>query len=185
MSVLQTSCRFCKSVGSSSSCRYSFVVGDPRDGYFSSESARVVHIEPRVIRRMQAQRCLGRVTHLSGATTYRSIYTASRPSLYAQSRPLPRTAAFTNSLCRWSRCYASSSDDKLRQHASVIDELSACVAQFHSQKQKFRINHGSTNSTRQTSKGPHVLDVSALNRVLSVDAEKKIALVEPNVPMDR
>ena len=30
-----------------------------------------------------------------------------------------------------------------------------------------------------------MLDVSALNRVLKVDVERKVAYVEPNVPMDR
>lgn len=76
-------------------------------------------------------------------------------------------------------------DDSLQHHATSVQDISAKVKEFYFQKQKFRINHGSTNSTRQTSKGAHILDLSSLNRVLNVDPIKKTALVEPNVPMDR
>lgn len=83
------------------------------------------------------------------------------------------------------RRFASVADQSLQDHARAVEDVSARVKQFYSQKQKFRINHGSTNSTRQTSKGAHILDMSALNRVLKVDPETKTAFVEPNVPMDR
>lgn len=83
------------------------------------------------------------------------------------------------------RHFASVADKSLEDHNKAVEDVSAQVKQFYSRKQKFRINHGSTNSTRQTSKGAHILDVSSLRRVLKVDPERKTALVEPNVPMDR
>lgn len=83
------------------------------------------------------------------------------------------------------RRFASTTDRSLDDHAKSLEDISAQVKHFHSQKQKFRINHGSTNSTRQSSKGAHILDLSSLNRVLKVDPQKKTAFVEPNVPMDR
>jgi hypothetical protein len=60
------------------------------------------------------------------------------------------------------------------------------VKGFHERGEKFRIYHGSTNSTRRSKwKRSQVVDTSGLNRVLSVDTEKMLAIVEPNVPMDR
>ena len=48
---------------------------------------------------------------------------------------------------------------------------------------KFRIYHGSTNSTRPTaSKSKHIVDTSRLNKVLRID-NKMRAIVQPNVPM--
>lgn len=46
--------------------------------------------------------------------------------------------------------------------------------------------HGSTNSTRVlTFDRDSMVDVSQLNRVLKVDKRRKVAVVEPNVPMDK
>lgn len=59
---------------------------------------------------------------------------------------------------------------------------------FYDRKEKFRIYHGSTNSTRKSALGRDpktVVDTSRLNHVVKVDTEAQVALVEPNVPMDR
>lgn len=70
------------------------------------------------------------------------------------------------------------------QHRQAVDDISASVREYHSRGEKFRIFHGSTNSTRPNLK-KNLVDTSKLSHVLHVDAEKKTCLVEPNVPMDR
>ena len=72
------------------------------------------------------------------------------------------------------------------EHAERVRKIAAAVKGFHATKQKFRIDHGHTNSTRnQSSKGKAIIDTSKMNHVLSVDPEKRTMVVEPNVPMDR
>ena len=70
-------------------------------------------------------------------------------------------------------------------HQQAVESISSSVKHFYDRKEKFRIYHGSTNSTRQVVKHINVVDTSSLSRVLHVDTEAKTALVEPNVPMDR
>ncbi|KAI4216723.1 MAG: hypothetical protein L6R36_009331, partial [Xanthoria steineri] len=76
--------------------------------------------------------------------------------------------------------------EKLRkQHDKTVEEISTAVSQFHQRGQKFRIRHGSTNSTRQTAtKGKHFVDTGPLSSILQVDQDRQTCLVEPNVPMD-
>jgi FAD/FMN-containing dehydrogenase len=70
-------------------------------------------------------------------------------------------------------------------HTSSVEKIQSDVKRFYSNKSKFRVYHGSTNSTRHAKfDRDGIVDVSMLNRVLSIDREKKTALVEPNVPMD-
>jgi delta24-sterol reductase len=53
-------------------------------------------------------------------------------------------------------------------------------------KKKIRFTHGSTNSTRVQDKSDnYIIDISSLNQILKIDKTKKIAIVEPNVPMDK
>ena len=74
----------------------------------------------------------------------------------------------------------------MRHHRNVVEKIAANVQHYFKRREPFRINHGSTNSTRQTAlRGGNMVDISSLNRVLSVDTDAKVALVEPNVPMDR
>ena len=71
-------------------------------------------------------------------------------------------------------------------HKKAVDEIAAKVQRFYEQKEKFRVYHGSTNSTRQgTIKHNKLLDISCLSHILKVDTAARTALVEPNVPMDR
>lgn len=75
----------------------------------------------------------------------------------------------------------------MEEHEKQVASISAQVRSFREQGVKFRISHGSTNSTRPsaTRRDHNVIDLSALSRVLKVDKESRTAWVEPNVPMDR
>lgn len=74
----------------------------------------------------------------------------------------------------------------LDSHQQSVEKISTAVRTFFDRKEKFRIFHGSTNSTRpRTRTHQNVVDTSKLDRVLSIDVANCTALVEPNVPMDR
>ncbi|KAK4498746.1 hypothetical protein PRZ48_009256 [Zasmidium cellare] len=69
-------------------------------------------------------------------------------------------------------------------HDAAVAGISSRVRQFHEFGSPFRIYHGTTNSTRKSSRRhDNVVDISRLNLVLSIG--KKTAIVEPNVPMDK
>jgi FAD/FMN-containing dehydrogenase len=72
-----------------------------------------------------------------------------------------------------------------KDHDAAVVAIAGRVRQFHDAQRPFRIYHGSTNSTRQSRRhADNTIDTSKLSRVLTVDAAKKVAVVEPNVPMD-
>lgn len=72
------------------------------------------------------------------------------------------------------------------RHDKAVAEIAANVRQFYDRKEKFRIFHGSTNSTRPSDiQRDKIIDLSGLNSVLKVDTKARTVLVEPNVPMDR
>ncbi|KAK5120498.1 hypothetical protein LTR85_006153 [Meristemomyces frigidus] len=76
----------------------------------------------------------------------------------------------------------------MARHDDAVSHIATTVKAFHDRGEKFRIFHGSTNSTRKSALGrdpKKVVDTSQLNNVLHIDTEKLTALVEPNVPMDR
>lgn len=75
----------------------------------------------------------------------------------------------------------------MEEHYSKVQAIAASVKNFHTRNQKFRIFHGSTNSTRNQAlrDKSNVVNTSGLTKVLKVDTEKKVVLVEANVPMDR
>jgi FAD/FMN-containing dehydrogenase len=72
----------------------------------------------------------------------------------------------------------------MERHAAAVSQIATAVRSFFTRREPYRIFHGSTNSTRPR---PSVrsVDISALRNVLSVDPARRVALVEPNVPMDR
>ncbi|MGB4800940.1 MAG: FAD-binding protein [Candidatus Saccharimonadales bacterium] len=73
----------------------------------------------------------------------------------------------------------------MEKHRERVTVLAAQVFDFYQRSVAFKIYHGSTNSTRtQVFKRSEMLDTSHLNHVLSIDPVRKVALVEPNVPMD-
>ncbi|KAL5114480.1 hypothetical protein ACEQ8H_007623 [Pleosporales sp. CAS-2024a] len=72
------------------------------------------------------------------------------------------------------------------KHKETVARLASQVAHFSAAKVPFRIYHGSTLSTRQSSRQRgHIIDISSLDHVLQFDKAAKTVLVEPNVPMDR
>ena len=72
------------------------------------------------------------------------------------------------------------------QHQKAVERIATDVKKFYANREPFRINHGSTNSTRHALPGcTNFVEISDLSRVLSVNSDSKSALVEPNVPMDR
>ncbi|KAJ8063502.1 hypothetical protein OCU04_007378 [Sclerotinia nivalis] len=73
----------------------------------------------------------------------------------------------------------------LKLHNQTVEKISANVRQFYERKEKFRINHGSTNSTRNNAKGQNIINIGGLSHVLEVNTATQTAWVEPNVPMDR
>jgi len=66
-----------------------------------------------------------------------------------------------------------------------VAQVSTQIKDFHARGIKYRISHGSTNSTRTAAKAGNFVNLSDLNHVIKVDTTTKTALVEPNVPMDR
>ena len=68
---------------------------------------------------------------------------------------------------------------------SHSDSISANVRSCYERKEKFRVFHGSTNSTRHVSKRNKSVNTSSLSHVFEVDPESKTAIGEPNMPPDR
>ena len=74
----------------------------------------------------------------------------------------------------------------MERHAKAVSLVSAAVKGFFEKKVPYRINHGSTNSTRPLRRDRvSTVDISSLNNVVEVNRSNLTALVEPNVPMDR
>lgn len=74
---------------------------------------------------------------------------------------------------------------QMEQHKATVETVRSRIQHFYNTKTGFRVYHGSTNSTRHANfDRDSIVDVSSLNHVLSIDREKRTALVEPNVPMD-
>ncbi|KAK2068632.1 hypothetical protein P8C59_003264 [Phyllachora maydis] len=71
------------------------------------------------------------------------------------------------------------------RHQVAVARIAATVRGFFERKEPFRIFHGSSNSTRPAVLGAKTVDISALRNVIAVDPARRVALVEPNVPMDR
>lgn len=69
-------------------------------------------------------------------------------------------------------------------HREKVKKVSAAVRYFYETEEKFRVFHGSTNSTRPLHHDK-IVDTSALSQIIKIDTQKQTILVEPNVPMDR
>lgn len=87
-------------------------------------------------------------------------------------------------LTLWNHWYAKMETYTLDHHDLAVKKLSSGVAHFHASNTPFRINHGSTNSTRRRDPATPQLDISHLNQILDIDVATETALVEPNVPLD-
>lgn len=71
------------------------------------------------------------------------------------------------------------------EHKQRIEKISGTIRDFYERKEKWRVDHGSTNSTRPTGVKKNVVRLEGLSNILNIDLERKTCLVEPNVPMDR
>ena len=86
-----------------------------------------------------------------------------------------------------SRCLSISAQQAMsHNHDRVVEGIATKVRGFYDRKEKFRIYHGSTNSTRPLAlTRNNYVDTSPLSHVLKINTEDRTAMVEPNVPMDR
>ena len=74
----------------------------------------------------------------------------------------------------------------MNQHNEAVAAIATRLRQFYDQKEAFRLYHGSTNGTHQSSlQRSNTFDTKHLFHILKVDGETRTALVEPNVPMDQ
>jgi len=70
-------------------------------------------------------------------------------------------------------------------HNTTVSDVASRVRTFQRTSTPFRIYHGSTLSTRESSRQKdRVIDTSSLKHVLQFNKQEKTVLVEPNVPMD-
>lgn len=73
----------------------------------------------------------------------------------------------------------------LADHETAVHRVAEDVAHFHENSTPFRINHGSTNSTRaRDSKATPQLNISHLKNIITIDRDTQSAWVEPNVALD-
>ncbi|EAQ85150.1 hypothetical protein CHGG_09164 [Chaetomium globosum CBS 148.51] len=74
----------------------------------------------------------------------------------------------------------------MERHKAAVSKIASTVRSLFAAREPYRIFHGSTNSTRpRPSASSRTVDISALHNVLAVDTARRVALVEPNVPMDK
>lgn len=71
----------------------------------------------------------------------------------------------------------------MEAHEQAVASIAKQVRHYQSLNKPFRISHGSTNSTRPSTKTA-TISTADLSHVLHIDASTQTALVEPNVPMD-
>lgn len=71
-------------------------------------------------------------------------------------------------------------------HLKKVHLIQERIRELYARKIPFKIYHGSTNSTRVLSfKQTNTVNTSSLTNVLEIDVEKRTAIAESNVPMDR
>lgn len=71
------------------------------------------------------------------------------------------------------------------RHAARVESVREQMRFPHARKQKVKIYHGTTNSTRaQSFQKSACVDVSALDQIIEINEKEHYAIAEPNVPMD-
>jgi delta24-sterol reductase len=71
-------------------------------------------------------------------------------------------------------------------HTERTKRVASQVRSFYDRKEAFRIFHGSTSSTRrQEQDRKKMISTSDFSDILNIDTEKRVALVEPNVSMEK
>lgn len=74
----------------------------------------------------------------------------------------------------------------VKQHSIDLKNIQEQMRSFFARKQKVKIYHGTTNSTRaQKFEKDKFVDVSRLDRVVEINTNEQYILVEPNVSMDK
>ena len=76
----------------------------------------------------------------------------------------------------------------IKLHTAKVNQISNQLKNFHESgdKRKIRFFHGSSNSTRIIDKSNnYLIDISSLKQIIRIDQKEKIAVVEPNVSMDK
>lgn len=72
----------------------------------------------------------------------------------------------------------------MEQHTEKVIEISSKARYLYDRCRGFQSYHGSTHCTRESPKTrTNTTDTTSLNRVLHVDIDKRVVLVEPNVSM--
>ncbi|KAF3901594.1 hypothetical protein ABW21_db0204091 [Orbilia brochopaga] len=106
--------------------------------------------------------------------------------LIAWRRSSPATGPTICRQCQRRQLHLSSIPAPARDgHTRAVQSISSAVRGFYDRNEKFRISHGSTNSTRPRTNRKNVVNTAPLSNVLHVDPASRTAQVEPNVPMDR
>lgn len=74
----------------------------------------------------------------------------------------------------------------MEEHKERVNGVAARLRYFHDRQERYRIYHGTTSTTRRTKLNrKHVVDTSGMDNVLEVDIQRGVAVVEPNVSMER
>ena len=74
----------------------------------------------------------------------------------------------------------------MQEHKERVRTIADTVRGFYERKQRYRIYHGTTSTTRKMKLSrDSVVDTSGMNNVLEVNRERLVALVEPNVSMEK
>ncbi|KAG9905098.1 FAD binding domain-containing protein, partial [Aureobasidium melanogenum] len=80
----------------------------------------------------------------------------------------------------------SSKTPAVKAHNQRTKRVATQVKSFYDRKEPFRIFHGSTSSTRSQEQDRNkMISTSDFTEILTIDPEKRVAIVEPNVSMER
>ena len=74
----------------------------------------------------------------------------------------------------------------MEAHHDRVRTLCLPVQSFNERNAQFRMYHGAMSRSRRTKLScDSILDTSGLNRILVIDANRRTAIVEPNVSMEQ
>jgi FAD/FMN-containing dehydrogenase len=80
----------------------------------------------------------------------------------------------------------SAKSQAVEAHTQRTKRVATQVKSFYDRKEPFRIFHGSTSSTRSQEQDRNkMISTSDFTGILRIDPEKRVAIVEPNVSMER
>ncbi|KAG9676492.1 FAD binding domain-containing protein, partial [Aureobasidium melanogenum] len=80
----------------------------------------------------------------------------------------------------------SAKSQAVEAHTQRTKRVATQVKSFYDRKEPFRIFHGSTSSTRSQEQDRNkMISTSDFTEILRIDPEKRVAIVEPNVSMEK